>query len=272
MSTLRPSQSTRPMTLRSFQSKAPTARKFASQIRPITTTPTTNAALDPRWLTILKRRVGKCLMFGLKPAQVDEAGRILQRLAKDWRELTAGSEGFLTSHINNVAYARYAETARVNLMHNYAMHIDPAHQTEWLNTVGNKGIGLILQGININYKFPMTWPDKITVYHRLTQDPSETLAKSFFQQEVLILSESKQRPAARVLEQNFLFDYRKLSKTGTAPEFISDQFRRTWQMQEESKTEWQQQVADVENAVRRLELDSWDNPDAVEDMGSAGRR
>jgi acyl-CoA thioesterase FadM len=56
-------------------------------------------------------------------------------------------------HINNVAYVRYAETARVNLMHNYAMHIDPAHQTEWLNTVGNKGVGLILQSINVTYKF-----------------------------------------------------------------------------------------------------------------------
>lgn len=118
---------------------------------------------------------------------------------------------------------------------------------------------------------PMTWPDKITVYHRLTQDPSATLPKSFFQQEVLILSESKQRPAARVLEQNFLYDYKRLGKTDTAPEFILEQFRRTWELQEESKKQWQQRVADIENAVRKLELESWDNPDAVEDMGSAGR-
>lgn len=61
-------------------------------------------------------------------------------------------------HINNVAYVRYAETARVNLMHNYATHIDPAHQTEWLNTVGNKGIGLILQSIKIDYKFVRFFP------------------------------------------------------------------------------------------------------------------
>ncbi|KAL2002703.1 hypothetical protein VTN02DRAFT_6134 [Thermoascus thermophilus] len=43
-----------------------------------------------------KRRIGRCLMFGLKPHQVQEAGRILQQLARDWRELIAGSEGFLT--------------------------------------------------------------------------------------------------------------------------------------------------------------------------------
>lgn len=62
--------------------------------------------IDPRWLTAIKRRVGKCLMFGLKPAQVDEAGRILQRLAQDWRELVAGSEGFLTNATRRALYRR----------------------------------------------------------------------------------------------------------------------------------------------------------------------
>lgn len=36
------------------------------------------------------------MMFGLKPAQIDDAGKVLQQLARDWRELIAGSEGFLT--------------------------------------------------------------------------------------------------------------------------------------------------------------------------------
>lgn len=52
--------------------------------------------LDPRWLTLIKRRIGKCMMFGLQPAQIDEGGKILNQLAKEWRELIAGSEGFLT--------------------------------------------------------------------------------------------------------------------------------------------------------------------------------
>lgn len=53
--------------------------------------------IDPRWLTLMKRRIGKCMMFGLKTPQVQEAGEILQQLARDWRELVAGSEGFLTN-------------------------------------------------------------------------------------------------------------------------------------------------------------------------------
>lgn len=60
------------------------------------TTPPKPHTVDPRWLTTIKRRIGKCLMFGLQPAQVDVAGSILQQVARDWRELIAGSEGFLT--------------------------------------------------------------------------------------------------------------------------------------------------------------------------------
>lgn len=63
------------------------------------------------------------------------------------------SDRGFTGHVNNVTYVRYAETARVNLVRNYALHIDPAHKKEWLNTVGNTGVGLILQSIKMDYKF-----------------------------------------------------------------------------------------------------------------------
>lgn len=52
--------------------------------------------LDPRWLALIKRRIGKCMMFGLSPAQIDEGGKILSQVATEWREMVAGSEGFLT--------------------------------------------------------------------------------------------------------------------------------------------------------------------------------
>ena len=35
-------------------------------------------------------------MFGINDAQASEAGSILQEVSSDWRELLAGSEGFLT--------------------------------------------------------------------------------------------------------------------------------------------------------------------------------
>ncbi|KAH7085565.1 hypothetical protein BKA63DRAFT_20389 [Paraphoma chrysanthemicola] len=54
------------------------------------------AALSPRWLSDVKARIGKCIMWGIDPDQTQEAGSILQETATNWRELVAGSEGFLT--------------------------------------------------------------------------------------------------------------------------------------------------------------------------------
>ena len=54
------------------------------------------AALPARWLSDLKQRIGKCIVFGLSQEQIDEAGSIMKIVARDWRELFAGSEGFLT--------------------------------------------------------------------------------------------------------------------------------------------------------------------------------
>lgn len=57
---------------------------------------TTNPAIDPRWLSDVKARIGKCIMFGLTPLQTEEAGHILRSISQDWRDLVAGAEGFLT--------------------------------------------------------------------------------------------------------------------------------------------------------------------------------
>ncbi|PTU18417.1 hypothetical protein P175DRAFT_0444161 [Aspergillus ochraceoroseus IBT 24754] len=243
--------------------------------------------IDPRWLTMTKRRVGRCMMFGLKPDQIQEAGEILQQIARDWRELIAGSEGYLTEetrrglfrqrvawgemhgHVNNVTYVRYAETARVYFTRNFAVHIDPSHKEEWMNLVSSRGLGIILRSIKVDYKFPMQYPDKVTVYHKLVHDPaSPQFSQYAFHLQATILSEARQRPAARCHEDLVTYDYR-LGKKAAIPPFLMEQFQRTWQLQEEAKKIWRQRILDIEAAVRKLEVESWDREDAVEDMGSA---
>lgn len=52
---------------------------------------------NPRIVEELKQRIGRCIQFGISKEQVDRlAGPVLRQLARDWRELLAGSEGFLT--------------------------------------------------------------------------------------------------------------------------------------------------------------------------------
>lgn len=80
------------LSTRALSTSGPAARNADSSK---TTAPQPHR-IDPRWLTMTKRRLGRCMMFGLKPAQVQEAGEVLQQIARDWRELIAGSEGYLT--------------------------------------------------------------------------------------------------------------------------------------------------------------------------------
>ncbi|KAH8427966.1 thioesterase family protein [Aspergillus melleus] len=245
-----------------FLSTSPTAQDAR---HPDPKTPRKPHDIDPRWLTTTKRRIGKCMMFGLKPPQVQEAGDILQQIARDWRELIAGS------HVNNVTYVRYAETARVYFTRNYAMHIDPAHKKEWMNLVSSRGIGVILRSIKIDYKFPMTYPDKVTVYHKLAHDPDSPHSSqhAFFLQ-AIILSESRQRPAARVHEDLVTYDY-KLGRKTALPPFLMEQFKSTWELQEQAKKAWRERILEIEDRVRTLEVESWDREDAVEDTGSGGQ-
>ena len=71
-------------------------------------------------------------MFGISSAQTQEAGSILQEIAKDWRELVAGSEGFLTGQEYRGLYRQevvwgemvaFPPNIRVQrLMRNYWLH------------------------------------------------------------------------------------------------------------------------------------------------------
>ena len=50
----------------------------------------------PLRISDLRSRIGKCIIFGLKDKQVDEAGAILRDIGKGWKGLVAGSEGYST--------------------------------------------------------------------------------------------------------------------------------------------------------------------------------
>ena len=53
-------------------------------------------SLHPRWLSDLKTRIGKCINFGINSEQLGVANDILAEVNAHWRDMLAGSEGFLT--------------------------------------------------------------------------------------------------------------------------------------------------------------------------------
>ncbi|KAL8759064.1 MAG: hypothetical protein Q9199_001018 [Rusavskia elegans] len=267
-------------------------RTFASTTR----RQLTPLALPSRWLSDLRSRLGKCIIFGLKPAQVDEAGAILRVLAREWRELLAGSEGFLVGkrragleghqvvwgemvsrfldresrwiqwegHVNNTRYIRYAESGRVIWVQKYAKYHDPAHRKEWEDLCTSRGDGMILRSIKTDFKFPMSWPDRISVYHKLHSPPSS--AVDSFTLEVLILSERHQRAVARCVEDIVVYNYQRGRKTSLQP-FMLKQFGQTWRAQEEAKMANSAKASELVERVRCLEKISWDREGAVEDTG-----
>ena len=111
----------------------------------------------------------------------------------------------------------------------------------------------------------MTYPDHITVYHKIAQEL--TPESEGFDFHVVILSELHQRPAARCVEDCVLYDYSRRKKATFKP-FMLDVLRKTWRLQEEAKRVNTQRVHSLLDRVRKLELESWDREDAVEDMGS----
>lgn len=112
----------------------------------------------------------------------------------------------------------------------------------------------------------MTYPDRITVYHKLRSRPS---ASDFsFKLDVLILSELQQRPAARCYEDIVVYDYKQQRKAALPP-WMLEQFEQTFDLQEATKEEAGRKVQGLLERVRALEKASWDRPDAVECVGPA---
>jgi hypothetical protein len=85
--------------------------------------------------------------------------------------------------------------------------------------------------------------------------------------DVMILSEVRQRPAARCLEDCVTYDYRQGRKT-TLPPWMLEQLEKTFDLQERSKSDNSRRIRVLLDRVRALEKQTWDRDDATEDFGS----
>lgn len=110
----------------------------------------------------------------------------------------------------------------------------------------------------------MTWPDHITVLHKLRTLPQPST--DHFILDVLILSELHQRPAARCIEDIVVYDYKQGKKAPLKP-YMVDAFQATFEEQEEARERNLQRMRSIEEEVRKLEVGSWDREGAVEKFG-----
>jgi len=59
--------------------------------------------MDAKQLSQHITRLGKCFFAGLPAPQLERAGAVLKLLSSEWRELLAGSEGYLTERAKSGA-------------------------------------------------------------------------------------------------------------------------------------------------------------------------
>ena len=102
------------------------------------------------------------------------------------------------------------------------------------------------------------------MYHKLRGAP--TKSTDSFVLDVLIISERHQRPAARCEEDIVMYDYRKGAKT-PLKEFMLTKFQETWEAQEQAKLQYGRIIHNLLERVERLEKESWDKVNAVENLG-----
>ncbi|KAL7936471.1 Thioesterase/thiol ester dehydrase-isomerase [Trichoderma chlorosporum] len=229
-----------------------------------------NGAINSRWLSDLQSRLRKSLSLKITSTRADEVRERLAYLDKNWLELSAGREGFLADperrgmdrhlvqwgdmdmmgHVNNVIYNRFAESGRVNWTRNLAQFSDPKYQQDWFDLMTPKGVGLILASIKTDFKFPMTFPDKVTVLHKLVTKPDYTSDRFYL--EAVMYSEQHRRPAAKCFEDIVVYDY-KASKKAPLKPFMVDELRATYDLQEQKKQEAEMKVAELSAFVQQVE-------------------
>ncbi|OHE95113.1 hypothetical protein CORC01_09637 [Colletotrichum orchidophilum] len=229
--------------------------------------------LNPRWLSELQARIKRCAGLDLSEQQKGELKALREAIDGQWLELLAGREGFLTGpgwrgldrhtvtwgdqvrcnavgHVNNVVYNKYAESARVNWLRNFATTVDPEHKDEWNQLMSPRDLGLIMRSIKTDYKFPMAYPDHVTVLHKLVSKP--TYGSDFILLEALLISDGHRRPAARCFEDIVVYDYKTAKRAPLKP-FMVDRLRETYEAQEKSKVECEDKVKGFVEIVERLE-------------------
>ena len=101
-------------------------------------------------------------------------------------------------HVNNVAYLRYFEHARVAYSKKVGMH-DFRDQT---------GLGPILGSVNCKYKFPLTYPDTVSVGAKMTSIEEDRITLQH-----VIVSHRHQKIAAEGEGVIVMYNYREGKKT-----------------------------------------------------------
>ncbi|KAM3465105.1 hypothetical protein NHJ6243_001904 [Beauveria neobassiana] len=233
-------------------------------------------APNSRWLSDIRNRLSTGISKRAEePKVLAQLKHHMSYLDQHWLNLSAGREGYLTEpqwrgldkhsiawgdmdsmlistgHVNNVKYNRFAESGRVNWMMNVAAHVAPEHRREFTELMSPRGIGLILASIRTDYKFPMTFPDQVTVLHKLVTKPDDSSDRILM--EAVAYSHKHKRAAARFFEDIAVYDYRAAAKAPLKP-FMVKEMQVMYELQEQRRQQTEEKVQEMLQSLEDLEV------------------
>ena len=106
-------------------------------------------------------------------------------------------------HVNNVAYFRYFESARIAYF----------ERLDLITFMDETGIGPILASTQCRFKIPLTYPDTVSVSVRVPQIEADR-----FVMKGIIVSHNHQKTAAECEGLIVTYNYREQKKTAIPPE------------------------------------------------------
>lgn len=117
------------------------------------------------------------------------------------------------NHINNVKYLRYFESARVNLFRKFAEDYPDVQEIQKFMTTD--GIGPIVRSVELAWRYPIKYPDTITVIHKVSDISSDR-----FFLDGIVISHKAQKVAARIKECIVTVDYREGGVKAEIPDSV----------------------------------------------------
>ncbi|CAN6657879.1 hypothetical protein TRVA0_030S00782 [Trichomonascus vanleenenianus] len=142
---------------------------------------------------------------------VGNAGIFGQKVA--WGDLDS------FQHVNNVVYLKWFETARVNGFAKMAQDMPGIGFETFMDPVG---VGPIMRSANIAWRYPITFPDTISVFHKLLP----ITEKDRFLLAGVVVSHNARKVACRITETIVTVDYDKGGIKAPIPDSIREGFNR----------------------------------------------
>lgn len=191
----------------------PTTARFQS------TVPSISSVIDQR---AAKQKEDAVWMEKLLK-ETEGGGYILSQAGMFAEPVTWGDHDTF-DHVNNVRYLKWFETARVNLFNSLVEHY-PGHGFETFMTT--KGVGPIIRSVELAWRYPIRYPDQVTVLHKLEPitQPDRFILKG------VVVSHKARKVAARISEVVVTVDYTKGGVKAPIPEQIAKAFNHRLELQ-----------------------------------------